>query len=171
MSVVGLDVHRHRTQVAVLQEDGKELGNRRASNASGKLTEVLGSLEPGTSVVLEATYGWSWVVDPVEELGLEAHLAHPGGCKAIAFARLKNDRVDARTLAHLLRTDLLPEAWIPPREVRELRDLLRHRVGLVRLRTMIKSRVRAVLATQGVAAPAERWGRPGRRWLASLAGR
>jgi hypothetical protein len=65
-------------------------------------------------VAFEAAYGWGWLVELLEDLGLEPHLVHPTRCKAIASARLKNDKVDARTLAHLLRTDLLPEAWIAP---------------------------------------------------------
>jgi hypothetical protein len=65
----------------------------------------------------------------LQDTGYELHLAHPLRTKAIASARVKTDAVDARTLAHLLRTDLLPEAYIAPREIRELRDLLRHRVA------------------------------------------
>jgi transposase len=107
-------------------------------------------------------------VELLEEMDLEAHLAHPAACKTIAFARLKNDRVDARTLAQLLRADLLPEAWIAPRPVRELRLLLRHRAALVRLRTTLKSRIRAVLADRGIATPAALWERPGRAWLSAL---
>lgn len=80
-----------------------------------------------SKVALEATYGWEWLADVLEEAGYELHLAHPLRTKAIAAARVKTDAVDARTLAHLLRTDLLPEAYIAPRELRELRDLLRHR--------------------------------------------
>jgi Transposase len=67
--------------------------------------------------------------------GFAPHLVHSLRCKAIASARLKNDLVDAAILAQLLRADLLPEAWIAPPEVRQLRALLRHRVALVRLRT------------------------------------
>jgi hypothetical protein len=54
-------------------------------------------------------------------------MVHPLQCKAIASARLKNDKVDAAILAQLLRADLLPEAWIAPPQVRQLRALLRHR--------------------------------------------
>jgi transposase len=55
--------------------------------------------------VFEAAYGWGWLAELCDDLGMEPHLAHPFRCKAIASARLKNDKVDARTLAHLLRTD------------------------------------------------------------------
>jgi Transposase len=70
-------------------------------------------------------------------LAVAPHLVHSLRCKAIASARLKNDKVDAAILAQLLRADLLPEAWIAPPAVRQLRALLRHRVALVRLRTLI----------------------------------
>jgi transposase len=165
MVFVGLDVHRRRTQVAVLDNEGHELLNRNVVNDPRKLAEVLCGAEPGTPVVFEAAYGWSWLAELLQEMGFETHLAHPKACKAIAHARLKNDRVDARTLAHLLRTDLLPEAWIAPRAVKELRMLLRHRASLVRQRTVLKTRVRAVLADRGIAAPAALWDGPGRTWL------
>jgi transposase len=165
---VGLDVHRRRTQVSAVDEDGHELFNRNVPNDVDKLGDVLVGFEPGTPVVFEATYGWSWLAELLHEMGFEAHLAHPAACKAIASARLKNDKVDARTLAQLLRVDLLGEAWIAPRPVRELRLLLRHRAALVRLRTTLKTRVRAVLADRGVDAADALWDRPGRRWLEKL---
>jgi transposase len=61
-------------------------------------------------VALEATSGWGWLAELLEEEQVELHLAHPVRAKAIAAARVKTDAVDARTLAQLLRTDLLPEA-------------------------------------------------------------
>jgi transposase len=88
--------------------------------------------------------------------------------QAIASARLKNDKVDAEILAQLLRADLLPEAWIAPLAVRQLRALLRHRVGLVRLRTLLRNRIHAVLADHGHGRPAGCWSGPGREWHASL---
>ena len=74
---------------------------------------------------------------------------HPLQCKAIASARLKNDKAGAAILAQLLRADLLPEAWIAPLEVRQLPALLRHRIQLVRLRTLLRNRIHAVLAGHG----------------------
>jgi transposase len=95
-------------------------------------------------------------------------MAHPGRCKAIASGRLKTDKVDARTLAHLLRTDLLPQAWIAPSEIRDLRQLLRARVALVRLRVSLQARIHAVLADRGVLVDRPLWKTPGRLWLSSL---
>ena len=118
---VGMDVHRKRSQVALLDEHGGQLLNRNLANGSAELVAVLGRLEPGTPVAFEAAYGWGWLAVLLEELELEPHLVHPSRCKAIASARLKDDKVDARTLAHLLRAELLPEAWIAPQAVRDQR--------------------------------------------------
>ena len=93
---------------------------------------------------------------------------HPLRCKAIASARLKNDKVDAAILAQLLRADLLPEAWIAPAKVRQLRALLRHRASLVRLGTQLRNRIHAVAADHGYDRSASYWTGPGRGWLAEL---
>ena len=93
---------------------------------------------------------------------------HPLRCKAIASARLKNDKVDAAILAQLLRADLLPEAWIAPAKVRQLRALLRHRASLVRLGTQQRNRIHAVAADHGYDRSASYWTGPGRGWLAEL---
>jgi transposase len=116
MSVyVGMDVHRKRSQVALVDEHGVQLANRNLPNDSAELVAILGRLEPGTPVAFEAAYGWGWLAELLNELELEPHLVHPSRCKAIAAARLKDDRVDARTLAQLLRAELLPEPGSPPR--------------------------------------------------------
>jgi transposase len=107
-------------------------------------------------------------VELLEDYGFGPHLVHPLQCKAIASARLKNDKVDAAILAQLLRADLLPEAWIAPPPVRQLRALLRHRAQLVRLRTLLRNRIHAVLADHGHGRPGGCWSGPGRAWLASL---
>jgi len=165
---VGMDVHRKRSQVAIIDAAGAQQRNRNLANDPAKLVPVLGALPPGTPVAFEAAYGWGWLVDLLEELELEPHLVHPSRCKAIASARLKNDKVDAATLAQLLRADLLPEAWIAPQQVRDLRALLRHRASLVRLSTSCKNRIHAVLADRGIPDHSSLWTGPGRAWLADL---
>jgi transposase len=170
MSVyVGIDVHRKRSQVAVVDESGKVLANRNVPNAVEPFLKVIGGLPPGTPAAFEAAYGTSWLVELLESYGFTPHLVHASRCKAIASARLKNDKVGASILAQLLRVDLLPEAWIAPPEVRQLRALLRHRVALVRLRTLLRNRIHAIVADHGYDRPAgEYWSGPGRAWLASL---
>ena len=142
MSVyVGIDVHRKRSQVAVIDQSGEVLANRNVPNGVEPILKVIGGLPPGTPAAFEAAYGTSWLVELLEDYGFAPHLVHPSRCKAIASARLKNDKVDAAILAQLLRADLLPEAWIAPPAIRQLRALLRHRVARVRLRTRLRNRI------------------------------
>jgi transposase len=169
MSVyVGIDVHRKRSQVAVVTEEGKVQLNRNVVNGVGPVLALIGGLPPGTPVAFEAAFGWGWLAQLLADYGFEAHLVHPLRCKAIASARLKNDKVDAAILAQLLRADLLPEAWIAPLEVRQLRALLRHRVSLVRVGTQARNRIHAVVADFGYDRAGTYWTGPGRGWLAEL---
>jgi transposase len=169
MNSVGIDLHRKRSHVAVLDGDGRHLLSRRIVNDPATVLELLGELDGESSIALEATYGWEWLADVLQGAGYELHLAHPMRTKAIASARVKTDAVDARTLAHLLRADLLPEAFIALRELRDLRDLLRQRVALTRMRTSLKNRVSAILAKNGIATPySDMFGAGGMRFLAEL---
>jgi transposase len=169
MSVyVGIDVHRKRSQLAVIDATGEVLANRNVPNGVEPILKVIGGLPPGTPAAFEAAFGTRWLVELLEGYGFEPHLVHPSRCKAIASARLKNDKVDAEILAQLLRAGLLPEAWIAPPAVRRLRALRRHRVQLVRLRTLLRNRIHAVLAGHGHDRPAGCWSGPGREWLSSL---
>src|SRR5438034_11815988 len=140
MSVyVGIDVHRKRSQVAVVSEDGKVQLNKNTVNGSEPFLRLIGDLRSGTPVAFEAAFGWGWLAGLLEDYGFEAHLVHPLRCKAIASVRLENDKVAVAILAQLLRADLLPEAWIAPPRVRQLRAVLRHRASLVRLGTSLRN--------------------------------
>src|ERR1700758_5288174 len=93
MSVyVGIDVHRKRSQVAVVAEDGTVQVNKNVVNGSEPFLRLIGDLPSGTPVAFEAAFGWSWLADLLEDYGFEAHMVHPLRCKAIASARLKNDK-------------------------------------------------------------------------------
>ena len=93
MSVyVGIDVHRKRSQVAVVTEDGKVQLNKNVVNGSEPMLRLIGDLPPGTPVAFEAAFGWGWLVQLLEDYGFEPHMVHPLRCKAIASARLKNDK-------------------------------------------------------------------------------
>ena len=161
-------MHRKRSQVAVVNGDGQLQLNRNVVNGQEPMLRLIGGLSTGTPVAFEAAYGWGWLVELLEEYGFDPHMVHSLRCKAIASARLKNDKVDAAILAQLLRADLLPEAWIAPLEVRQLRALLRHRASLVRLGTQLRNRIHAVAADHGYDRTASYWTGPGRGWLADL---
>jgi transposase len=128
---VGMDVHRKRSQIAIVDDAGDERRNRNLPNDPTELVPILGGLPPGTPVAFAAATaglagraaggaGAGTAPGPSQPL---PRRSPPPGCR--------NDKVDARTLAQLLRAELLPEAWIAPQATRDLRALLRHRARLV----------------------------------------
>jgi transposase len=170
MVYLGVDLHRKLSHVVALDSDGQVVLERRFGNDRAAFVRVFGELEPERiEVAFEATYGWSWFADLLADAGIEAHMAHPLAIQAIAAARVKNDAADARTLAHLLRTNLLPEAWIAPPPVREARRLVRMRASLVRIRSRLKCQVYAIAADHGVTVTmSDLFGRAGRHLLDEL---
>jgi transposase len=92
MSVVGIDVYRKRSQVAVVAEDGKVQLNKNTVNGTEPLLRLIGDLPAGTPVAFEAAFGWGWLLRLLEDYGFDPHLVHPLRCKAVASARLKNDK-------------------------------------------------------------------------------
>jgi len=151
--IVGIDLHRNRSVIVQMTQAGEHLGTTRIDNDPYTLAEQMTRWGEDPQVVLEATYGWYWAVDVLDEHGAETHLAHPLGIKGFTYRRVKNDELDAGDLADLLRMGRLPEAWIAPPATRELRELVRHRAKLVALRSGLKAGVHAVLAKCGVHVP------------------
>jgi len=146
---VGVDLDKHNSQIAVLTDDG-EIVQQRLANEATLLEKFFAQLPRQTPVAIEASGTWWWLVDLLEQLGHRPVLSNPKQTKAIAAARLKNDRVDAERLALLLRGDLLPTVWIPPTALREARELVRHRIQLVWLRGVIRNRLQAMLARRNL---------------------
>jgi transposase len=162
---LGLDVHKVRTQYCVMDPAGGIL------KEGSVPTEEVAAVVPDddTAVVLEATGSRHFAYDALVATGALVKLAHPARVKAIASARVKTDRIDARILAHLLRTDLIPEAWAPPQTTRELRDLVRLRWRFVSQRTTAKNRISNLLARECLRfAGSGMFGKSGRAWLATL---
>ena len=170
MMYIGVDLHRKVAQVSAVNETGEQVLSRRVPTQAIELLGVFGELGPTSmEVAFESTFGWGWFADMLQDAGIPAHMAHPLATKAIAAGRVKNDSVDAHTLAHLLRTGLLPEAWIAPLEVREARRQVRMRAGLIRIRSRLKCQVHATLAEHGITTSmTDLFGKQGRRLLGEL---
>lgn len=163
---VGVDLHRRRSVIVVLDGDGAELWTHRIDNDPLTLGLEIEAAGPEPEVVLEATWGWYWAADVIAEAGGRVHLAHPLGIAGFENRRVKNDRVDARLLADLLRMGRLPESWIPPESVRHQRELVRYRRKLSQLRAGLKAQVHAVLGKEGLLPPINHlWGPGGSAWL------
>ena len=168
--LVGIDLHRRRSVIVRMTQAGEQLSAVRIANDPVALSLEITKAGPDPEVVLEATYGWYWAADVLQAAGARVHLAHPLGVKGFAYRRVKNDVRDAADLADLLRMGRLPEAYLAPPAVRELRELVRHRAKLVALRSGLKAQVHAVLAKQGLLVPvSDLFGVGGRDRLARLA--
>jgi transposase len=149
-------------------ESGQELGVTRIDNDPLALSRALAEAGPDPEVAIEATYGWYWAVDVLQELGAEVHLVNPSGL-AWGDRRVKNDYRDCCDLIERMRLHKLPEAWIAPPATRELRELVRFRAKLVALRTGLKAQVKAILAKHGLHPPVnDLWGIGGTAYLNSL---
>lgn len=153
-TVIGWDLGKHHSQAAAMhQADGRMLKEGRVENTPEAIGQWLEGVPRPIRVVLEATEMWQAVYDRLEGRVEEIQMAHPQRVKAIASARIKTDKIDARTLAHLGRADLVPQAWIPPKPVREWRELLRYRASLTHQRTSVKNRLHGQLAKAGITPP------------------
>src|SRR6516165_5161139 len=125
--IVGMDLHRRRSVLVRMTEDGRKLATARIANSPARLAAEIRRAGLHPKVVLEACYGWYWAADALAAAGAEVHLAHPLGVREFSHRRVKNDELDARDLADLLRMGKLAEAWIAPPEIRELREITRYR--------------------------------------------
>lgn len=152
---VGVHLHLHRSVICRIDERGQQLDRVQIDNDPKALVKAVRAAGRGAPVAVEATYGWYWAVDALQAGRFEVHLAHPSGMKAMRKRkRVKTDAKDAYELANLLRLGSLPEGYIAPKELGELRELVRHRRQLTKTATSVKAQIRALLAKHGVRLPA-----------------
>lgn len=169
MQYVGVDQHKHFSQIAVL--NGQEVSQHKLYHKDKQqIREFFESFDDEISVTMEATGNWYWLYDILEELQIKVKMAHPLKVKAIADARIKTDKIDARILAMLDKADLVPCSYIAPVEVRCQRQYLRYRQSLVALCSSLKCKIHAVLNHQGITTPActDLFGKKGLAYLKEL---
>lgn len=151
--------------MTALDSRGRQLNAQAVPNEPGALQAYFRQFRRPVRVAVEACGFWPAFRAAVGQQ-VELKLVHAQRVKAIAAAKLKNDRIDSATLAHLLRCDLLPEAWMADEATRELRQQVRLRATLVRQRTRLKNQVHAVLHQHGLQhGCSDLFGRRGRVWL------
>lgn len=148
----GFDLHSSSSYLAVIDEEGKRLVSKKLINDPDL---ILAALSPHSKkiagITVESTYNWYWLVDMLMAEGYEVHLANPAEIQKYKGLKYADDRHDARWLAEMLRLGILPEGYIYPKQERAVRDLLRKRGHLVRLRTsLIISLQHIVTRTCGV---------------------
>lgn len=168
---LGIDLHKKTSFWTLMDNEQnilfkKNLPTSREGVLQG-LREV--TVDPRQiQAAVEPVSQWAWYGDILKEHGVAVHLVNPYKTKLIAETKLKNDKVDSRILAELLRCDFLPTSYYAPKEVRDLRELSRWRLFLSRLRTRIKNRVHQILAKQGIYSTwSDPFGKGGRQFILS----
>lgn len=166
---VGVDLHQRFCYLTAVSASGKVLRHSQVANHRAALQQWLGSLQRPLQVVVEASGFWPAFHRAVEGQAERIVMVHPQRVKAIASARLKNDRVDSATLAHLSRCDLLPEAWMADEATQQLRLRVRLRIHTGRQRARAKNQLQAVLHQEGFIKPVtDLFGKRGRAWLKQI---
>lgn len=161
---LGIDIHDHDAQVAVVNDDGNLQNEiRLPTNRLGELAEEYA----GSEAVIEASSNYRPAYEMLDE-HLDVTVANPSKNRLIADATVKTDRLDAKRLAHLLHTGWIDESYVPEDEIRELRDLVRARKSLIDERTAEKNRIRAVLKRTNNTYDSELFGPTGREFLGEL---
>lgn len=167
---IGVDLGKQRSYFVIQDREGHVLKHMSLLNDRSLLEPALRAYVPGQAV-MEATCNYYWMYNELKRLGLGVVLAHPLKTRAIADAKVKNDRLDASMLAHLLRANLIPQSYIPTERIRALRELTRQHIRLTRIRTRVKNQGHALLTKLNLK-PTERmsdvFGKKGRLWLQAL---
>jgi len=154
MNYIGMDIHKQFTVAVVKDKEGNELDNEKFDNSQENFRKFLFPYSPEeTKIVMESTSVWEPIFDIIEDMKYQIKLANPIKTRAIADARIKTDKVDADTLCDLLRLDAVAESYIPSKEVRILRDIIRARKSLVQGKVKIKNKIQAILIKTGLKLP------------------
>ena len=143
----GCDLHSNSNLVGVIDGQGKRVFKKKLSNDMGWIREALVPLKGElVGIVVESTYNWYWLVDGLMEEGYRVHLANPSAIQQYSGMKHLDDRHDAFWLAEMLRLGILSEGYISPKQERPMRDLLRKRGHLVRLRTSLVVSLQNILS-------------------------
>jgi transposase len=163
---IGMDVHREFAQLAVV-EDGLVRDEGRIGVTPEALREWATGLGVDDHVALEATGNSDAIANLLTPLVARVVVSNPSKTRAIAEAKVKTDKVDARILAQLLAADFLPPVWLPDERTRSLRRQVSRRAHIVRTRTRIKNQIHAILARNLCPTPpvSDLFGKTGRHWL------
>ena len=146
---ISFDSHKHYTLMEREEIQSQVARQQRIEPAPGAIRQARAGCEPGTAVAIEATGNWYWIVTEIEQAGLRPLLVHPRKAKLMMGLINKTDKLDVHGFNRLQRNGTLPTVWIPPADLRDLRELTRVRMVLSCQRTRLKNRISSMLAKYG----------------------
>jgi transposase len=150
---VVIDLHKNYLQIAVMNDKGKVLENSRINNDLKQVGRFFDENinDEKVRVVMESSSVWYNIYSYLsEEKHLNVVLSNPVKTRAIASAKIKTDKLDAAKLANLLRGGYIAECYVPDRRIMGLRELVRHRTTLVRMRTKLKNKIHSIVLMKGI---------------------
>ena len=166
MMYVGMDLHKNYLQIAVMDEKGKVIRNSKIDNDIQKIGTFFDQIKNNKNkndddiknyynhhqkIVMESSCVWYNIYEYLsEERNLDVILSNPIKTRAIASAKIKTDKIDAVKLAGLLRGGFISECYVPNKKIMELRELVRHRIALVRMRTRLKNKIHGIMLMKGM---------------------
>lgn len=170
---VGIDYHQDSLQVCVIDSVGRVLKNKKISNDLAKLIAVIGTDSKQVVVAAEACNGSAALLDALHNrVGYQVKLCHPGYAQRMRNNPDKTDKSDGELIADLTRIGYLPEVYLAPAEIRDLRTLVRYRALQMKEARAMKLRIRGLLRNNRLVSPdgVGLWTIAGRKWLNTGAG-
>jgi len=167
---IGIDLGKQSSYFVIKTYSGALQQSMKIFNDSAAIAKALSPyLQKSCGAVIEATCNYYWMHQQLTQLGCQVVLAHPLKTRAIADAKVKNDRLDANILCDLLRGNLIPQSYVPREDIRYLRELVRQHVRLVQMRTQVKNQVHSLLTKLNyLHKESDLFGKKGTAWLLSL---
>lgn len=154
MNYIGMDIHKKFTVAVAKDKEGNKLAEDKFENSKENFADFLKDFPAEeTKIVMESTCVWEYIYEIIEGMNYEVKLSNPSKTRAIACARIKTDSVDANTLCDLLRGNLVAESYIPPKNIRRLREITRERRTFVKQTTQIKNKIHSYLIKRGIKLP------------------
>lgn len=153
MYYTGIDLHKKTSFITTIDADGKIVTRANLQNVEGDILAYFANLADKTKIVIESMSSWYWLYDLLTGEGFEVVISNPVKTKAIASAKIKNDKLDSHMLAQLLRASLISTVYVGSLETRKLKELLRHRSRLVRDATRMKNRIHMLLMKNNFRSP------------------
>jgi transposase len=166
MYYTGIDLHKKTSFLTTIDEDGIIIYRANLKNIEELILDYFTKLEDKTKIVIESTASWYWLYDLLTGNGFDVVISNPLKTKAIASAKVKNDKVDSHMLAQLLRTDLIATVHVCRLETRKLKELMKHRTRLVRDSTRNKNRIHMLLMKNNIQPPvSDLFGKKGLKFI------
>ncbi|MEO8399793.1 MAG: IS110 family transposase [Ignavibacteriaceae bacterium] len=160
MYYTGIDLHKFTSYLTTVDSSGKIVKQADIKNVNHNFVQYFSDLGNENITTVESTMTWYWLNDLLTSMNIPLILAHAKYVKAIAYAKVKTDKVDSHTLAQLLRMDYIPTAHKISAENRLLRDALRARLKIVQRHTSITNSMQLLLAKYNYDSPTQLTGIP-----------